>query len=159
MAQQKKILPQDIVITLKPKKHSIIEEYAVIKVGDNIQKPDLDLLIYKYKRSLNYPITIYSIKTSLRERAGQSYRWKLLIDICTATDCDSIKDKYSLSYTQKAKLVTGFITANFYKEITHPQQKGMLSFFDYVYITKDGTWENPVTRFSSAIKDLSTTYK
>lgn len=30
----------------------------------------------------------------------------------------------------------GFITTNFYNEIINPQQKGMLKFFDFVYITK-----------------------
>lgn len=108
--QQAGILSQDIEITPKPKRHRIVNEYATIKVGNDIQKPDIDLLIYSKAHTLQKPVIIYSMKTSLRERVGQTYKWKLLMDIATAEDCQSIK----------------------YEEITNPQQVGMLRFFDFV---------------------------
>lgn len=39
---------------------------------------------------------ILSIKTSLRERAGQTYKWKLLMEIATTEN--PIKEKYNISY-------------------------------------------------------------
>lgn len=156
--QEKKLLNPDIAITLKPKKHPLIEKYAAIKVGDDIQKPDIDLLIYHYQKPEKYPVIIYSIKTSLRERAGQTYRWKLLMDIVSSNDCKSIKEKYSLTYKAIDNFKVGFITTNFYNEITNPQQKGMLKFFDFVYITKPGKWEKPICEFSEILDDLNTIY-
>jgi len=156
--QEKKILNPDIAITLKPKKHPLIEKYAAIQVGDDIQKPDIDLLIYHYHKPEECPVIIYSIKTSLRERAGQTYRWKLLMDIVTSNDCATIKEKYGLSYKAIDNFKVGFITTNFYNEITKPQQKGMLKFFDFVYITKPGKWEKPVCEFSKILDDLNTVY-
>jgi type II restriction enzyme len=96
--QEKNLLNPNLAITLKPKKHPLIEKYAIIKVGDDVQKPDIDLLIYHYLKPEKYPVIIYSIKTSLRERAGQTYRWKLLMDIVSSNDCKTIKEKYSLTY-------------------------------------------------------------
>jgi len=157
--QEQKILSPYLAITLKPKKHPLIEKYAAIKVGDDIQKPDIDLLIYHYSRPEKYPVIIYSIKTSLRERAGQTYRWKLLMDIVSSNDCKTIKDKYSLTYKAIDNFKVGFITTNFYNEITNPQQKGMLKFFDFVYITKHGKWEMPVCEFSKIVDDLNGIYK
>ncbi|MBI1806579.1 MAG: hypothetical protein HYR76_05955 [Ignavibacteria bacterium] len=138
--QQVGILSEDIEITLKRKRHRIVNEYATIKVGKDIQKPDIDLLIYSKAHTLEKPVIIYSMKTSLRERVGQTYKWKLLMDIATADDCQSIKTKYELSYQAQVNFKVGFITTNFYKEITNPQQQGMLRFFDFVYITKAGDW-------------------
>jgi len=68
----------------KPKRHPLIEKYATIKVGDDFQKPDIDLMIYNNSEPERHPVIIYSIKTSLRERAGQTYRWKLLMDIVSS---------------------------------------------------------------------------
>jgi len=157
--QEKKLLNPDLAITLKPKKHPLIEKYAAIKVGDDIQKPDIDLLIYHYPKPEKYPVIIYSIKTSLRERAGQTYRWKLLMDIVSSNDCKTIKDKYSLTYKVMDNFKVGFITTNFYNEITNPQQKGMLKFFDFVYITKAGKWEKPISEFSKILDDLNAVYR
>jgi type II restriction enzyme len=156
--QEKDLLNPDLAITLKPKKHPLIEKYAAIKVGDDVQKPDIDLLIYHYHKPEAYPVIIYSIKTSLRERAGQTYRWKLLMDIVSSKDCKTIKEKYSLTYKAIDNFKVGFITTNFYNEITNPQQKGMLKFFDFVYITKPGKWEKPVCAFSKILDDLNTVY-
>jgi len=151
-------IPPEVAITLKPKRHPLIEKYATIKVGNDTQKPDIDLLVYHYKNPDKYPVLIYSIKTSLRERAGQTYRWKLLMDIATSRDCESIKSKYNLKYESTGKFMVGFITTNFYEEIMNPQQQGMLRFFDFVYITKVGNWENPVKNFSNIIDDLNNIY-
>ncbi len=156
--QEKNLLNPDMAITLKPKKHPLIEKYATIKVGDDVQKPDIDLLIYHYQKPEKYPVIIYSIKTSLRERAGQTYRWKLLMDIVSSNDCKTIKEKYSLTYKAMDNFKVGFITTNFYDEITKPQQKGMLKFFDFVYITKPGKWETPISEFSKILDDLNAVY-
>lgn len=156
--QEKNILNPNLAITLKPKKHPLIEKYATIKVGDDVQKPDIDLLIYHHQKPEKYPVIIYSIKTSLRERAGQTYRWKLLMDIVSSDDCKTIKDKYGLTYKAMDNFKIGFITTNFYDEISKPQQKGMLKFFDFVYITKTGQREKPVTEFSKILDDLNAVY-
>jgi hypothetical protein len=58
--QQAGILSQDIEITLKPKRHRIINEYATIKVGNDVQKPDIDLLIYSKDHTLQKPVIIYN---------------------------------------------------------------------------------------------------
>lgn len=156
--QQAGILSQEIEITLKPKRHRIVSEYATIKVGNDVQKPDIDLLIYSKGHTLQKPVIIYSMKTSLRERVGQTYKWKLLMDIATADDCQSIKAKYELSYDAQVNFKVGLITTNFYEEITNPQQVGMLRFFDFVYITKVGDWGNRVRNFSNIIQDLNQIY-
>lgn len=108
--QEKNLLNPNLAITLKPKKHPLIEKYATIKAGDDVQKPDIDLLIYHYQKPEKYPVIIYSIKTSLRERAGQTYRWKLLMDIVSSNDCKIIKEKYSLTYKAIDNFKVGFRT-------------------------------------------------
>ncbi len=143
-------LPKDLII-LKTKKHKIIDEYATIKVADETQKPDLDLIAFS--EGENKPIVIYSCKTSLRERAGQTYRWKLLVDITKY--CPALVEKYKLDYPEKRKVLTGFITTNFYNEIMQPQQKGMLEFFDYAYIAKNIKVKPPIKKLSSIIEDLN----
>ena len=114
--------------------------------------------VYYNAEPEKHPIIIYSIKTSLRERAGQTYRWKLLMDIASSEDCKTIKDKYGLEYEVTGDFRIGLITANFYDEITKPQQKGMLKFFDFAYITKSGDWEKPLTSFSEIVNDLNVIY-
>ena len=152
-------LNPDLVITLKPKKDPLIEKYAAIRVGDEVQKPDIDMLVYMHTEPEKHPVIIYSIKTSLRERAGQTYRWKLLMDIVTSENCEKIKDKYDLSYEGVGNFKVGFITSNFYDEIMNLQQQGMLRFFDFAYITKSGSWEKPVSNFSEIVRDLETIYE
>ncbi|WP_448517913.1 BsaWI family type II restriction enzyme [Rhodoflexus sp.] len=157
--QSEGLINKDLVITLKPKKHKLIEDYATIQVGDDVQKPDVDLMIYHNKKLEKAPVLIFSIKTSLRERAGQTYKWKLLMDIATSKDCMQIKQKYGLSFEVKADFRVGFITTNFYDEITQPQQIGMLNFFDFVYLTKSGKFKSPINEFSKIVSDLKTLYK
>ena len=157
--QQTGALSDDIEITLKPKRHPIVKDYATIKVGNDVQKPDIDLLIYSKTQTMVKPVIIYSMKTSLRERVGQTYKWKLLMDIASADDCQSIKSKYELSYQAQINFKVGLITSNFYEEITNPQQQGMLRFFDFVYITKVGEWGHGVRNFSNIIQDLNKIYR
>ena len=152
-------LTPNIEVTLKPKQHPIVKQYATIKVGNDVQKPDIDLLIYSKRNLMEKPVIIYSMKTSLRERVGQTYKWKLLMDIASADDCESIKMKYELSYQAQVNFKVGLITTNFYTEITSPQQQGMLRFFDFVYITKVGDWGDRVSNFSNIIRDLNEIYE
>jgi len=76
-------------IAIKPKKHQIIEKYATIDVMGEKQKPDVDIITYKEEKKS--PLIILSCKTSLRERAGQTYRWKLLLDL-SSCGCPHIQD-------------------------------------------------------------------
>jgi len=127
-----------INIELKPKQHKIVNKYAVININGETQKPDLDILIYKDKQKT--PIIICSCKTSLRERAGQTYRWKLLVDLATA-DPNHLKkypdcpiNKYKITYQSDRKIYVLMITADLYNEVNQPQQKGMFMFFDQAFI-------------------------
>jgi len=110
------------------------------------QKPDCDLIIYSYHTSakisdgnnqeIPYPkCIILSLKTSLRERASQTYKWKLLLEI--ANDHGSkIKEKYGINYNVPEIPLICFVTVNFYNEINNPQQRGMLKFFDKAFLAK-----------------------
>ena len=79
---------------------------------------------------------ILSLKTSLRERAGQTYKWKLLLEIANSDSAIEIKEKYNLSYKGKEMPLICFATVNFYNEINNPQQRGMFKFFDRAFIAK-----------------------
>ena len=146
--QDKGFLDKNIVIA-KTKTHKIIDDHATIKVGNETQKPDVDLIAFKEDSD---KVLIYSCKTSLRERAGQTYKWKLLLDIIST--CDALKDKYQLSYEAEREVLTGFITPNFYNEINQPQQRGMIKFFDYKYIGKK-VESDFISPLSEIIKDLT----
>lgn len=156
-----------LYVVIKPKKHPIVEEYVTISVGSEEQKPDMDLLIYS--DSPQKPIVIYSCKTSLRERAGQTYRWKLLLEFVTSS-CPYIVNKegqpnpecpinrFKIERTPKRPIKVGFITPNFYEEINNPQQRGMYGFFDFVYLASDRPVQSPVTNLSRIISDLKSLY-
>jgi type II restriction enzyme len=155
--QQAGGLPAHLVVTLKPRQHPEIERYATIQVGDEIQKPDIDLLVFSAAPDKRLPVVIYSVKTSLRERAGQTYRWKLLLDVATG-GCKDLRERYQLRYETHVPLKLGFITADFYDEIANPQQEGALKFFDFAYLTKpDGA--SAAQNFSKVADDLRTLYK
>jgi len=143
-------LPDNLIV-LKTKQHKILDEYATIEVAGETQKPDIDLLVFTENKK--HPIVIYSCKTSLRERAGQTYKWKLLVEI--TKKCPQLKKEYQLKYPEKRKVLTGFITTNFYDEINQPQQKGMLKFFDYSYIAKPIEPKPHIKPLSLIIKDLN----
>ena len=127
---------EDIFITSQLSKIPSFKEVSVINVDGETQKPDCDLVIY----SLNEDETlkkcmILSLKTSLRERAGQTYKWKLLMEI--ATSDNPIKEKYNIDYNPEKMPLVGFATVNFYNEINNPQHRGMFKFFDKSFIAKN----------------------
>jgi type II restriction enzyme len=108
---------------------------ATIRVGSETQKPDVDIVIFTQKSNgLIDKSIILSLKTSLRERAGQTYKWKLLLEI--ATSDNPIKEKYEISYQTQQIPYICFATVNFYNEIDNPQYRGMFKFFDEVFIAK-----------------------
>lgn len=128
----------NIYMTSQKSKVPSLDTIATIYVDGETQKPDCDLIIYSLKDGnvLNGCI-ILSLKTSLRERAGQTYRWKLLMEIATSEN--SIKEKYNISYNpDKIKMpLVCFATVNFYEEINNPQSRGMFKFFDKSFIAKN----------------------
>jgi len=137
----------DIFITSQKSKVPSFDEFSVINVDGETQKPDCDLIVY----SLNEDQTlkkcmILSLKTSLRERAGQTYKWKLLLEI--ATSDNAIREKYNISYNPKVVPIICFATVNFYNEINQPQHRGMFKFFDQSFIAKSIN-ANFIARLSS----------
>lgn len=133
--KQNQIIRQNIFITSNPKKEKLISDMVTIGVGKETQKPDMDLAIYSLDDDNNLnKCLILSLKTSLRERAGQTYKWKLLLEI--ATSDNPIKEKYNITYQHKTMPLVGFATVNFYDEINNPQHRGMFKFFDQAFIGK-----------------------
>lgn len=132
-------LPKDLMVTTSSS--SIIEQYAAIHVGDDIQMPDSDVLVYSETDNKS-PIVNFSCKTSCRERAGQTYKWKLLCDLATChckykrgnLDCPTTK--YNLSYSPTRPIKMCFVTTDFYNELTNPQICAMFNFFDSAYVAK-----------------------
>jgi len=126
----------NIYITSKVSEVKNFKETTTIKVGNETQKPDFDLVIYTEKDNgeVNKCI-ILSLKTSLRERAGQTYKWKLLMEI--ATTPNKVKEKYNIDYNPESIPLVCFATVNFYNEINSPQHRGMFKFFDKSFIGKN----------------------
>lgn len=128
-------LRSDIYMTDKTLKNPLLEKFTVIRVDGETQKPDMDLVLYTLVNKAEVQdCLIISLKTSLRERAGQTYKWKLLLEIAT-TDC-AIREKYNISYECKKMPTVCFATVNFYDEINNPQHRGMFKFFDGSFIGK-----------------------
>lgn len=135
-------ITKEVIVNVGYNKHPLLEQFATISVGDSedSQKPDSDVLIYKDDPTS--PIINFSCKTSLRERAGQTYKWKLLVDIASCTcphisesnDCP--KNIYNLQYDSSRRVVMNFVTADLYNEVNQPQISGMFNFFDNAYITR-----------------------
>jgi type II restriction enzyme len=149
-------LPRNIIISLVTKRSRFIGKYATINIGNETQQPDVDLAIYK--ETPNSPIIICSTKTSLRERAGQSYKWKLLLDIsrCNCEHDDGCPlNNYQIEYPAQRDIYMFFITADFYNEIHQPQQRGMFAFFDGTYVSKDIENTNYIKKLSDIIEDIS----
>jgi len=126
----------DIYITSRKSQVPSFDSITTINIDGETQKPDCDIVIY----SLNSDQTlkkclILSLKTSLRERAGQTYKWKLLMEIAT-TD-NPIKEKYNISHNSDIVPLVCFATVNFYDEINNPQQRGMFKFFDKSFVAKN----------------------
>jgi type II restriction enzyme len=150
-------IPYDIVIALRPLKHPMIRDYATIHVGGGeSQRPDVDILIYTEDEDT--PLLICSCKTSLRERAGQTYRWKLLLDMARC-NCEHEPDcpmsRYNLHYESDKDILVALITADFYDEREGAQQRGMFTFFDYVYISKQIEEFANVQRLSNILAVLN----
>jgi len=152
-----------IIVAFRPKQSKykkILEKYTEITVGNEIQKPDVDIMVFDPNNE-STPVVVYSCKTSLRERAGQTYRWKLLYEMATSK-CEYIEDsrncpikKYRISFSGKRRVLVGFITADFYDEISSPQVRGMLSFFDFSYVSKPNVGFEKVRNLSKIIEDLN----
>lgn len=125
----------EIFITSKKSQIKNFEKIATINVDGETQKPDCDLIIFTEKENgaVNKCVLL-SLKTSLRERAGQTYKWKLLMEIATSEN--SLKKKYGISYNAEEMPLVCFATVNFYNEINNPQNRGMFKFFDKSFIAK-----------------------
>ncbi len=134
--KEQKNIAKNIFITSKISQIPHYKDLFFIQVGEESQKPDVDLVIYSLnsKNELKNCL-ILSLKTSLRERAGQTYKWKLLMEIASADS--SIKEKYDISYNPPFLPLVCFATVNFYNEINSPQHRGMFKFFDCAFIGKD----------------------
>lgn len=129
-------ISQNIFITSKISSIPQWQDLFYIKVGEETQKPDVDLVIYSLDSNAKlHKCLILSLKTSLRERAGQTYKWKLLMEIANAES--SIKEKYDISYNPPILPLVCFATVNFYNEINNPQHRGMFKFFDCAFIGKN----------------------
>lgn len=127
---------KDIFITNKISQIPHFKELFYIKVGEETQKLDVDLVIYRLDSKQNLAsCLILSLKTSLRERASQTYKWKLLMEIANTES--SIKEKYNISYNPPIQPLVCFATVNFYNEINNPQHRGMFKFFDCAFIGKN----------------------
>ena len=126
----------DIFITSQISKVPSFKEVSVINVDGETQKPDCNLVIYSLNDDNSLKkCMILSLKTSLRERAGQTYKWKLLMEI--ATSDNPIKEKYNIDYNTEKMPLVAFATVNFYNEINNPQHRGMFKFFDKSFIAKN----------------------
>ncbi|MCL2521144.1 MAG: BsaWI family type II restriction enzyme [Spirochaetaceae bacterium] len=133
-----------ILITSKSTAVKKFGEDFTIYVDGEQQKPDCDLVIYN---SVTNKFIILSLKTSLRERAGQTYKWKLLLEI--AHSSSDIKAKYDIEYKGKNIPLVCFATVNFYNEINNPQQRGMFKFFDKAFIAKEVEHGDFIADFST----------
>lgn len=147
-------------------KDKILEKYATIHVGydGDIQKPDSDILLYSDNEK--EPLINFSCKTSLRERAGQTYKWKLLMDIanCKCEHSKNIKscpvNLYNIKYENTRKVFMCFVTSDLYDEVNQPQTTGMFNFFDKAFITKSKEeFKNPsISTFSTVVDYLNSIY-
>lgn len=125
-------IPSNIYIASN-KNNTLLENMLTVYIDGETQKPDMDLIIYSEKPDKTlHKCIILSLKTSLRERAGQTYRWKLLLEIATTEN--KIKEKYNISYNSAEMPIVCFATINFYDEINNPRYRGMLKFFDNSFI-------------------------
>ena len=119
-------------------------DYAAIYVDGDKLMPDSDVIVYS-RANDNSPIIVFSCKTSFRERAGQTYKWKLMCDLATCTcqhrktELDCPISRYNITYTPTRSIKICFVTTDFYNEISNPQIISMFRFFDRSYIAKDIT--------------------
>lgn len=147
-----------VVVTTSVK--NIIDEYAAIQVDNDIQTPDSDVIVYSLLDE-NSPILNFSCKTSCRERAGQTYKWKLLCDLATC-HCDHMEGnmncpatRYRLQYVPTRPIKMCFVTADFYNELNNPQISGLFHFFDYSYVAKHQSPDERIQPLHTIIHDLN----
>jgi len=134
------VIPSNIAISLSGTFHTSMKASLEIVAGGETQKPDADIIICD-PCDEETPIILLSAKTSLRERGGQTAKWKLLIDIARSNNCTSLKVKYGLSNnTEKLEILRrvtmGVVTTDLYEEINAPQIRGLEKLLDYFYVTK-----------------------
>lgn len=148
----------NVIVSMSANK--ILDEYATIQVGDDTQKPDSDVIVY-CAESESTPILNYSCKTSCRERAGQTYKWKLLSDLATCS-CEHKEGNencpvtvYGLKYSPKRKVYMCFVTADFYDEIAQPQIAAMFNFFDKSYVAKPTSSVSTIKNLSNVVDDIN----
>ena len=154
-------IEREVIVTTSTKK--ILDDYAVIKVGDDVQKPDSDVLIYS-PSDTHSPIINFSCKTSCRERAGQTFKWKLLCDIATC-DCEHKSttascpaNRYHLDYHPQRQICMCFVTSDFYDEIGQPQIAAMFNFFDQSFVAKPGVEDGSIRSFENVIDYINSLY-
>ena len=134
--KERNYIKENIFITSNIRRIKEWQNLFLIKVGEETQKPDVDLVIYSLNSNNQlHKCIILSLKTSLRERAGQTYKWKLLMEI--AKEESKLKDKYDITYNPPVLPLVCFATVNFYNEINNPQNRGMFKFFDCAFIGKN----------------------
>ena len=152
-----------VPITVTMSVSGIIDKYAAIAVGDDIQKPDSDVIIYCDENE-NSPILNFSCKTSCRERAGQTYKWKLLCDLATCrcdyregnTNCPATK--YNLSYAPAREIKMCFVTTDFYNELNNPQISAMFHFFNHTYVAKPVSPAANIQILQDVIADINSCF-
>lgn len=142
---------------------SLLKQYASIHVGDDVLTPDSDVLIYAPDAD-DSPIMNFSCKTSCRERAGQTYKWKLLCDLATC-QCqraegmpNCLAARYHLTYKPTHPIITCFVTADFYDEICNPQISAMFRFFDHSYLAKPIPLAKGVQALDCVIDTINRTF-
>lgn len=149
-----------IIVTTSVK--GIIDKYAAITVDNEIQKPDSDVIVYS--ENVDTPILNFSCKTSCRERAGQTYKWKLLCDLATCKcshkqgNADCPATRYKLGYAPAKEIKVCFVTADLYSELNNPQISGMFSFFDKAYITKTTSPNLNISIFQEVIPYINSLF-
>ncbi|WP_082333528.1 BsaWI family type II restriction enzyme, partial [Helicobacter heilmannii] len=104
-----------IFISAKPTQIPHFKELFYIQIGEEYQKPDVDLVVYSLDPTGGLKkCLILSLKTFLRERAAQTYKWKLLMEI--ANSDSKLKEKYGIVYNPPIVPLVCFATINFYNE-------------------------------------------
>lgn len=103
---------KDLYITNHKKRVPNYNSLFTIMVDNETQKPDMDLAIYSLNENNSLKnCIILSLKTSLRERAGQTYKWKLLMEI--ANSDSTIKEKYNIPIIHLLPLLSVLLQLTF----------------------------------------------
>lgn len=77
--KEQNYIKDNIFITSNIRRIKEWQNLFLIKVGEETQKPDVDLVVYSLNSNNNlHKCMILSLKTSLRERAGQTYKMEII---------------------------------------------------------------------------------